>query len=115
MTTDETVDQGYKYHYEHLSSQKKGNHSCLLMEGSRQHTLRCMRCILAKIWFQIKPSDLTTQFAGNSGKDEHIKAYHRDAISNFPTRVGGQRTQFHQQIKLQGKKWVRCGCGLKEA
>ena len=32
MTTDETVDQSYKYHYEHLSSQKKGNHSCFLME-----------------------------------------------------------------------------------
>jgi len=115
MTTDETVDQGYKYHYEHLSSQKKGNHSCFLMEGSRQYTLRCMRCILAKIRSQIKPLELTTQFTGSSGKDEHIKGYYRDAISDFCTRVGRQRTQFHQQIKLKGKKWLRLGCGLEEA
>ena len=48
MTTDETVDQGYKYHYEHLSSQKEGNRSCFLMEGSRRYTLRCMRLFLPK-------------------------------------------------------------------
>ena len=58
MTPDETVDQAYKHPYEHFSSQKKGNNSCFLMEeGSRQHNLRH---ILAKIWFQIKPIDLTT-------------------------------------------------------
>ena len=80
---------------------------------SRQYTLRCMRCILAKIWSQIKPSDLTTQFTGSSGKDEHIKGYHRDAISDFPTRVGRQRTQFHQQIKLQGKKMTQVGVWVR--
>lgn len=32
MTPNETMDQGYKYPF---LSQKKDNHSCFLMEGSR--------------------------------------------------------------------------------